>query len=200
MKYGMVFDLKRCIACNGCTIACKQVNSVLPGVFRTKVDVLEEGRYPNVRLKVMPHICMHCDSPECVRVCPTAATMKLNNGIVVVNKDRCIGCQYCIMACPYEARSFTADVRGYFPNQAGDAYEKNLLAKHVRGEIDKCDFCVARLEAGKLPACVSTCGPKARIFGDLDDPASEISHLLTTRDAVRLLPHLGLEPTVYYVM
>jgi len=200
MKYGMVFDLKRCIACNSCTIACKQINSVLPGVFRTKVAISEEGRYPNVRLKMTPHICMHCENPECVRVCPTAATTKLNNGIIVINKNRCIGCQYCIMACPYQARSFTRDVRGYFPNQPSGAYEKALMGKHVRGEIEKCDFCVSRLEAGKQPACVLTCAPRARIFGDLDDPASEISQLLTARDAVRMLPHLGLGPAVYYVM
>ena len=199
MKYGMVFDLKRCVGCNSCTVACKQVNGVLPGAFRTKVVISEEGTYPNVRLKLTPHICMHCENPECVRVCPTGASMKLDNGIVVVDKEKCIGCQYCIMACPYQARTFTTDVRGYFPNQPGDAYEKNMLAKHVVGEIDKCDFCLARLEAGKKPACVATCGPKARIFGDLDDPASEISYVLKTRDATRMLPHLGLNPSVYYV-
>lgn len=199
MRYGMVIDLKRCVGCNSCSVACKQANVTPPGVLRGKVICEEVGKYPNTKLKFTPLLCMHCDNPECVRVCPTGASFKHENGAVVIDQDKCIGCQFCIMACPYEARSFVKKVESYFPGKDKTPYSEAMTSKHQEGVVDKCDFCQERLNNKKQPACVQTCAAGARIFGDLDDPKSEVSKLIVQRDASRLLPHLSLDPAVYYI-
>lgn len=199
MRYGMIIDLKRCVGCNSCSVACKQANVTPPGVLRTKVQIDEEGKYPNTRLSFTPLLCMHCKDPECARVCPTGATRKQENGIVTIDKDKCIGCQYCVMACPYSARTFVDKVRQYYPGQDVTAFETINSGKHQDGVVDKCDFCIDRLNNGKQTACVGACAAKARVFGDLDDPNSEVSKLIAQRGGVQLLKALGFEPSVYYV-
>ncbi len=199
MRYGMVIDLQRCVGCNSCTIACKQANGTPPGVLRTRVLIKETGTYPNTRYQYLPILCMHCQEPECSRVCPTGATKVLENGIVTIDKDACIGCQFCVMACPYGARSFVEEYTSYFPGQEMTAYEKSQSGRFQTGTADKCDFCADRVAAGELPVCVVTCGAHARIFGDLDDPESEVSKLVAQHHGKQLLSELGSKPSVFYI-
>lgn len=200
MRYAMVLDQKRCVGCDACAIACKQSNGVGPGAFWSRVIKTEEGVYPSARQKFLPVLCNHCDSPACVSVCPIGATVKRDDGIVAVDSDRCIGCRYCIAACPYEVRHMVLDnSEGYYGDLGLTPYESARYASHVPGTVEKCDFCSARLEEGKQPACVQCCPARARTFGDLDDPESEVARMVAQRPATRLKPEFGTEPQVYYV-
>lgn len=198
-RYGMVIDLGRCLGCGACAFACKAENGTGPGVWYTKVYLREAGKFPNARRIAFPTLCMHCQNPPCVDVCPTGASQKSADGIVSVNADLCIGCKYCEAACPYDARTFVESIKGYFPKYGLNAYEKLMYAKHQSGVVEKCNFCPTRIAQGKEPACVATCPSYARIFGDLDDPNSEVSKILAARKAYTLLPELGTKPSVYYV-
>lgn len=157
----MVIDTRRCIGCQGCSVACKTENRIPSGVFRTHVKYLETGKYPDVKRHFLNAICMHCEKPPCVPVCPVGATFKRDDGLVLIDYETCISCGYCLNACPYKARYIA-------PENIGD-----LRA----GKADKCTFCAPRLDAGLEPACVQTCIGHARIFGDLNDPNSEVSEL-----------------------
>ena len=200
MRYGMVLDLKRCVGCNACSVACKQEHATPPGVLYSRVLTIESGEYPNTRLSFMPILCMHCDDPACEEVCPTGATHKLENGIVVVDADKCIGCRYCMVACPYNARFFNFQTsQGYFPGQGLTSYEEVKGSSHLTGVVEKCNFCIDRVEAGEVPACVATCPAEARFFGDLDDPNSEVSRLLASHDSEQLNPEFGTNPSVFYI-
>ena len=201
MKYGMVIDLRRCVGCNACTIACKQQNGTPPDIFYSHVNIYETGAYPNARLKALPVLCNHCDDPACVNVCPVGASKKQPNGVVTVDGDKCIGCRYCQVACPYDARQFVPNTtQGYYPDKGGlTAYEQVMYAKNQAGTVQKCDFCMARVEQGQLPACVLTCPADARFFGDLDDPNSEVSQLIVTYNAQPLKPEAGTHPNVFYI-
>ena len=201
MKYGMVIDLRRCIGCNACTIACKQQNGTPPGIFYSHVNISEIGTYPNARQSPLPVLCNQCDDPACVDVCPTGASQKQANGIVTVDPNKCIGCRYCMVACPYNVRQFIgSEPVGYFPDKGGlTAYEKAMYANHQVGTVEKCNFCAARVADGQLPACVLTCPAKARFFGDLDDPNSEVSQLIVKYNAQPLNPQAGTKPNVYYI-
>lgn len=198
-RYGMVINLKRCVGCYACVIACKAEHGTPANVFWNKVDVHEIGTYPNARMTFRPVLCNHCSNPPCETVCPTGATFKKDNGIVGVDADMCIGCGYCVVACPYKQRTFTPKKAGYFPEKEETAYEKENKEKHTAGTVTKCVFCEERVAKGLKPACSTACPGGARIFGDLDDPNSEISKLLGSNKHYRLLPELNTEAAVYYI-
>ncbi len=177
VRYGMLVDLRRCVGCQSCSVACKSENEVPLGKFRTWVKVVEKGRYPDVSRHFLPSFCNNCEKPICNRNCPVKATYVRDDGIVMVNMHRCIGCMYCMASCPYDVRYI------------------NPLRKIVQ----KCHWCAHRLDAGLLPACVETCLGRALIFGDINDPNSEISQLLATNPVVTLKPELGTQPHVFYI-
>jgi Fe-S-cluster-containing dehydrogenase component len=144
----------------------------------------------------MPVLCNHCDSPPCVRVCPTKATFRNKDGVVVMDYHRCIGCRFCMAGCPYGSRSFNwLDPAPYISNLNQDK------PRRMRGVVEKCNFCVGRIEVGKLPACVEACGEsKALVFGDLNDPDSEIRKLLRENHTILRNPSLGTLPSVFYIV
>ncbi|RME34456.1 MAG: 4Fe-4S dicluster domain-containing protein [Gammaproteobacteria bacterium] len=177
-QYAMVIDTRRCIGCHACSVACKSEFDVPLGVYRSWVEYTDKGDYPSVQRTFLPRLCNHCSEPPCVYVCPTGATWKReDNGVVVIDKDICIGCKYCIQACPY-------DMRFYNP---------------VTGTADKCDFCEHRTSRGLEPSCVNTCQGRARIFGDITDPESEVSRLLAKHSVTVLREGMGTHPNVYYI-
>lgn len=198
MRYGMVLDLERCIGCHACSIACKIENGTSPGVFWSRVFQLEDGKYPEVRRAYIPRLCMHCENPACVKVCPTEATFKDSQGFVQVDEGKCIGCKACMLACPYDVRYFN-DGRSYFdgrmPAMWGESGEQ-----HREGTVAKCSFCRHRVSEGLDPACVVACPTEARIFGDLEDPNGESSKLIRKRKNFQLQPELDLRPSVYYLL
>jgi len=199
MRYGMVIDMRRCVGCHACTAACKQKNATPPGVFWRKVMIKEEGKFPNSAPVSMPLLCMHCGEPACVDVCPTGASYKTEEGPVLIDHDKCIGCRACIVACPYDARTSLKEINEYYPGMGKTAYEKAREGEHTIGTASKCTFCVDRILEGKDPLCVHTCIAKAAVFGDLDDPASEVSKRILQHDAQPLLPEMGTSPSVFYI-
>jgi Fe-S-cluster-containing dehydrogenase component len=203
-RYGMVIDLKRCYGCYSCVMACKQANCTPPGVFWSRVLRGEMGVFPSSVRQALPVLCMQCEEPDCMKVCPTGATYQTDDKIVRVDKEKCIGCKYCMMACPYGARYSVTEYKSYFPEGLPlSDYEKHCMqvweAKRGLGVATKCDFCIDRRAEGKETACVQACPAKARVFGDLDDPESEISYLIKTKRGFVLRPEVGTEPKVYYL-
>ena len=198
-RYGMLIDLNKCIGCDACTVACKVANGTPAGVFWNKVTKTMTGTFPNVSSVIFPRPCMHCDDPACVAVCPTGASHKREDGIVLVDYSRCIGCKYCIAACPYGVRTFVSELASNYPGKSPSAVEQLGFAKLDSGVVQKCTFCYTRVEQGLQPACVQTCPGEARTFGDLDDPSSDISKMITKLGAVQVLPEMGTNPSVYYV-
>jgi molybdopterin-containing oxidoreductase family iron-sulfur binding subunit len=213
-KWVMVIDRKKCIGCNACTIACKAENVTPPGVAYTIVWEEEIGKYPNVRKRFTPRPCMQCDNPPCVKVCPVHATFKDEEGIVEIDYNSCIGCKYCINACPYGARCF--DYGEFYTDNTPklEDYEKRanfeyqilwprkrrlFFPKSPIGNARKCHFCIHRIKEALLPACVVTCLGRARYFGDINDKKSLVSELIAKYKAIRLKEELGTEPSVYYI-
>ena len=214
--WGMVIDTKRCVGCNACVIACKIENQTPPGIFYTVVTREPLPGGGNDRPVFMTKPCFQCEEPPCVPVCPVNATYKRpSDGIVVVDYDRCIGCRYCIAACPYGARSFDFGDDYEMLPAAGDTISPEYKQYRVRtpdgspvGNVRKCTFCLHLQDqdgeydrdAGRWPACAKTCPGHAIHFGDLADAESEVSRLLRERNAIRLKEELGTEPSVYYLL
>ncbi len=200
MRYAMIVDLSRCIGCTACTVACKTHNNVPKGMFWSQVLFEEIGTYPRYRIEATPVLCMHCDNPPCVRVCPTGASYKRDNGIVSINAEKCIGCRLCMTACPYGARQFLADrPERYYPDKEESVLEAKQKRDFIPGKVTKCEFCVERLQEGLKPACVATCPTKARHFGDLDNPADPLRRMIDEGKGRGLREELGTKPSVYYL-
>ena len=176
-RLGMVIDTRLCVGCMDCVVACKTENGTPEGMNRDWITHALTGRYPTLSLTIRSERCNHCDDPPCVACCPTGASHVHDwGGVVLVDKDECIGCKACLASCPYDARCV-----------------------HPDGYADKCTFCIHRVEHGLLPACVSVCPARAMAFGDLDDPNSEVSRRLASRKHHVLQPEAGTGPRVFYL-
>jgi molybdopterin-containing oxidoreductase family iron-sulfur binding subunit len=200
---GMVFDLKTCIGCNACVVACKQENSLPDGVFFTRTLTHDYGEYPNNKRVYIPTMCNQCEEAPCEKVCPSGATYTRDDGIVMVDGEKCIGCSTCAVACPYDHRTMLDDAMfsdGLFGEGELTPFEEDGYKRWVSGTSIKCDFCSQRVDADLDPACVVTCPTDARIFGDLDDAQSAPNQLLEKRGGGRQpLAEMGTKPKVYYV-
>ncbi|NLA52058.1 MAG: 4Fe-4S dicluster domain-containing protein [Alcaligenaceae bacterium] len=180
-RYAMFIDLRKCIGCQACTVGCSMENLPPIGQFRTNVLQYEVEKYDDglPAMFNLPRLCNHCDNPPCIPVCPVQATFQREDGVVLIDNERCVGCGYCVQACPYDARFINKETQ----------------------TADKCTFCEHRLEAGLLPACVETCVGGARLIGDLNDPDSEINSLLEEhKGEVKVLkPDMAASPHVFYL-
>lgn len=203
-RYGMAIDLSRCIGCNTCAVACKVSNNLPKDVWWNVVHTegrdfadTSKGTYGGeMQLSWLPANCMHCENAVCEEVCPTGATVKRDDGIVTVDEETCIGCKSCMEACPYDVRRLIENEPEYYLElPIGDPAAKS----HKGGTVEKCDFCAGRIDRGEKPACMELCPGRARYWGDLDDPESEVSQFLSGRNATVLLEEEGTSPSVYYV-
>lgn len=196
MTYGMLIDLKKCIGCHACTVACKAANGTPPSIMRAHVERGFVGEYPYAVKSIVPMLCMHCENTPCVSVCPAEATTKREDGIVVVDPEKCIGCKSCMTACPYGARYFRETDAGYFGDELNE-FEAVKYPAIPKGTVDKCTFCVERVDSGKgeVQACVTACPAEARVFGELDSLKSQAQK----NEGFQLLPEEGTNPSVWYV-
>ncbi len=204
MKYGFAIDLSMCMGCHTCSVACKQNNNLPNGIWWNFVRTVggpnkdtAEGTYPNVSMYHLPVNCQHCDNAACVEVCPTGASHKREDGLVLINQEECIGCESCRTACPYDVRTLYPTELLYSVDFAvGDAD----APVHVGGIVGKCTGCYHRIDRGEVPACMELCPGRARYWGDLDDPNSDVSKFLASGVvAERLIEEAGTGPNVYYV-
>ena len=224
-NYALVIDLHKCVGCCACDIACKSENNVQEGFFWADHTVRTTGEYPNVRYVHVPTLCNHCENPPCVAVCPTKAMYKdPATGIVKHDAKKCIGCKTCTLADPYKVISFNkkkpharwserqATIPGGTFSPAELAQKTNAPVPYYNPEraktyqgireqavVEKCNFCDHRVKDGLLPHCVVACPADARIFGDLNDPASNVSQLLKKYPPKVLKGHLGTKPKVFYI-
>jgi menaquinone reductase, iron-sulfur cluster-binding subunit len=237
-RWAMVIDLDKCVACQGCSIACRMENNtpVVPpeqaalgraihwnDVFPLSLnDPTSAGEFPNVVMRYIPRPCMHCSNPACIKVCPVQATYKDEQGLVRVDYNRCIGCRFCTVACPYSVRYFnwlrpswtTEEAQHLNPDTFSERGSLEGPSVRPKGVVEKCTFCIHRLSKAKakakaegrefradeyVPACVETCTAKARYFGDLSDPESTVSRLADSGRAFRLLEEAGTSPNVIYL-
>lgn len=205
MRYAMAIDLKRCVGCHTCSVACKVANNLPNEIWYNRVLTVggeamdtAAGTFPNNKLQFLPVNCQHCENPACVKACPVGATYKREeDGIVIQDPDKCIGCRYCMVACPYNGvRQFNWKKPEYYIDfPLGD---ENALQNQYN-TVSKCNFCAHRLAEGKVPACMELCIGRARYFGDIDDPNSEVSKAIQGRSYFHLLEEKGTKPSVYYL-
>ena len=194
-RWGIVIDIAQCTDCGACVTACHEENGVVshgrPATDAQWIRTVTLKDKQTGYVQTLPVMCQHCEHPPCVDVCPTGASFKRADGIVLVDKHICIGCRYCMMACPYKARSFIHE------NTTGQK-------PHVprgKGTVESCTLCVHRVDAGQTPACVEACtrdGGKAMVFGDLNNPESEIRQKLSAAPSTQLRPDLNLNTGVRY--
>lgn len=197
MTYGMLIDLKKCVGCHACAVACKEAHGTRPGVTRSHVERTFEGTYPEVRKDIVPMLCMHCENAPCIEACAVeGATFKRDDGIVVIDKEKCIGCKACIAACPYGSRYYIETEDGYFGAELNE-YESVMYEVMPQGSVDKCTFCVERIDAGnnESQACVAACPAQARVFGDLETLRKQAEEA----GGYQLLPDEGTNPSVWYL-
>ena len=215
MKWGMVIDLTKCMRCHACVAACRVEHFLPLHVAWVKLIAYETDEGGVVDVSTYPVRCNQCKEAPCVDVCPTGATQQREDGIVWIDADKCIGCRYCVIACPYQNRTFLSKDKdpGYFPGHAKTNFEKKgkKLYPHQIGTTMKCNFCMEKIDYGltnnltpgvdrdATPACVNTCQARALTFGDTEDPNSVISKLMADRKAFQLQRELGTDPSVYYV-
>jgi Fe-S-cluster-containing dehydrogenase component len=204
-QWAMVIDLDKCTGCQACSVACRTENNVTfvseeeahagRAIFWNEVFVHFEGEYPLVKASIIPRPCFHCEHPPCVKVCPVGATYRdEESGLVLQRYERCIGCRYCAVACPYGVRYFN----WYEPNwpPGTERYQNPDVPLRPKGIVEKCLYCSHRLP---IPACVQACSSGARYFGDLEDPESQVAQLARSPRAIRLLEDLGTEPNCIYL-
>ncbi|MGA2324947.1 MAG: sulfate reduction electron transfer complex DsrMKJOP subunit DsrO [Bryobacteraceae bacterium] len=210
-RWAMVVDIGKCLqkeGCIKCIAACNKAHNI--PVFqdrRREIVWIWKAQFENVlgseggytpgalRGQPIPVLCNHCDDPPCTRVCPTQATWKREDGIVMMDWHRCIGCRYCIAACPYGSRSFNwSDPRPHIAELNPD------FPTRTTGVVEKCNFCEERLASGRPPACVEACPEKALVFGDLNDAGSPVRELLRSRYATRRKSELGTRPSIFYIV
>jgi phenylacetyl-CoA:acceptor oxidoreductase 27-kDa subunit len=208
-RWVMVADLRRCVGCQTCTAACRHANATPPGVQWRRVLDVEQGEYPDVARAFVPVGCQHCDDPPCMEVCPTTATKQRADGIVTIDYDLCIGCAYCAVACPYQARYKTLR-----PMFAYDTQMENEAKRRDDARLavaTKCTFCVERIDEGlargmtpgvdpeATPACVNSCIAQALSFGDVEDPHSNVAQLLAQHESFRMHEELKTGPGFFYI-
>jgi Fe-S-cluster-containing dehydrogenase component len=206
-RWAMVIDQAKCVGCDHCTMACRAHNDVPPSISWNRV--IEVGKM-GVKPVFLPRPCMHCEHAPCVEVCPVKASFQRGDGIVMMDYDRCIGCRYCEIACPYCGRAFNwEEFTG--TNPAVPTWGQPEVPRRPRGVVEKCSFCYQRIDRGlehgltpgvdedATPACVVACQMEARVFGDLNDPESNVSQLLARNPYYRLREDLGTSPRVYYL-
>ena len=194
-RWGLLVDIGKCHDCNACVTACHEENGVTshgrPATDAQWIRKVELKDKLTGYVETLPVMCQHCAEPPCVDVCPTGASFKRVDGIVLVDKHICIGCRYCMMACPYKARSFVHE----------ETTNQKAYAPRGKGTVESCTLCVHRVDAGRIPACVEACtkdGNKAMVFGDLKDPNSEINKQLVSAPTTQLRPDLNLNTGVRY--
>lgn len=205
-RYVIAIDTKKCAGCHTCAIACKAENGAPDGIWWNRILTnggasMDEpaGEYPNFSLSFLPVACQHCENPACVKVCPVGATYKdPETGVVRQDYDKCIGCRMCMSACPYTGvRSFNWEEPKYASGLATGDEDVPAHQKHV---VEKCTMCWHRLARGEEPECIGACLTRARLWGDLNDPDSEVAKKIASREYKQLLSDRGTQPNVYYLV
>jgi phenylacetyl-CoA:acceptor oxidoreductase 27-kDa subunit len=215
MRWGMVINLSRCTRCHACVAACRIEHFLPLHITWPRLIAWETEGKQGIEVTTYPVRCNHCKEAPCVEVCPAKATVRREDGLVKVDQNKCVGCRYCVIACPYQNRTFLSKDKnpGYFPGYARTGFEKKggKIYPHQVGTTEKCNFCMERIDAGltrglmpgrdrdATPACVNTCQARALTFGDLDDPGSEVSKLIAKHNGLQLHPEYGTDPSVFYI-
>lgn len=203
MRYGFAIDTKRCIGCHTCSVSCRIENNIPKNIWWNRVltdggEAMDtpEGQFPDATMGYVTVACQHCENPACVKVCPVGATYKdPETGLVRQDYDKCIGCRMCMAACPYNVRVFNWGD----PKRDPDFnYGDENVPVRGKGVMEKCTLCKERTDRGEVPMCVECCPTKARVYGDLDDPTSEISKLKREKNTRILLEDRGTRPQVFY--
>jgi molybdopterin-containing oxidoreductase family iron-sulfur binding subunit len=200
-RWGMAVDVERCIGCWSCAVICKSENDIPLGMWWNRIltdgddlDTPGSGEFGSLDMSWVPLACQHCDDPPCMKVCPTSATYVGEGGLVEVNQEDCIGCRYCMAACPYGVRVFNWGE----PDHALP-FDHGMVEPRPIGSVEKCTMCVHRLQEGQIPSCVWSCPAQARIFGDLHDPEGELVRTIEARGGSQLLEEKGTHPKVWYL-
>ena len=215
MRWVMVINLSKCVRCHACVAACRIEHFLPLHVTWPRLIAWEQETRDGANVTTVPVRCNQCKEAPCVEVCPAQASTKRPDGIVQIDQNKCVGCRYCVIACPYQNRTYLSKNRdpGYFPGYSRTRFEQKgkKIYPHQVGTTEKCNFCLERIDAGlarglkpgidrdATPACVNTCQARALTFGDLDDPASEVSKLIKEKKGFQLHPEYNTDPSVYYI-